>query len=159
MNELMTQTCCNRIAVVGMGNLLMSDDGIGVHVVHRLMEKQFENVDLIDAGTAIIHTADCLRGMQHIIVVDALKAGHEPGTIYLMSGDDVFETDYSLSIHSLGLKTALRFMAPDERPAEWTLVGVEPEKITNGMTLSGPVGNALSGAVRTVENLIEEWQA
>lgn len=155
----MTPTCCNQIAVVGMGNLLMADDGVGVHVVHQLMKKQFENVDLIDAGTAIIHTADCLRGMQHIIVVDALMAGHEPGTIYLMSGDEVFENDYSLSIHSLGLKTALRFMAPHDRPAEWTLVGVEPKDVIHEVQLSGVVQRAVPGVIRTVENLIEEWQA
>ncbi|WP_168433550.1 hydrogenase maturation protease [Pontiella sulfatireligans] len=148
-----------RIAVVGMGNLLMSDDGVGVHVVHQLQEKKIEGVELIDAGTAVIHTADCLRGVDRIVVVDALKAGQAPGTIYLMDGDEVFENDYSLSIHSLGLKTALRFLAPDEKPAEWSLVGVEPETLELGTRLSEPVSDAVSGAVRTVENLIEEWQA
>ena len=142
-----------------MGNLLMSDDGVGVHVLHRLQRKPLEGIELIDAGTAIVHTADCLRGVDHVVVVDALKAGRAPGTVYLMSGEDVFENDYCLSIHSLGLKTALRFIAPDEEPVDWTLVGVEPEKLEYGMQLSPAVWAAVSGAVRTVENLIEEWRA
>lgn len=148
-----------RIAVVGMGNLLMSDDGVGVHVLHKLQEEHFNGVDLIDAGTAVIHTADCLRDAGHIVVIDALKAGHKPGTLYLMSGEDVFENDYSLSVHSLGLKTALRFLAPDSEPLDWTLVGVEPATIDCGTELSLAVREAIPGAVRTVENLIEEWQA
>lgn len=155
---MMVKEHTEQIVVVGMGNLLMADDGIGVHVVHQLQQKQFENVELIDAGTAVIHTADCLRGARHIIVVDALEAGEEPGTIYLMSGEEVFENDYSLSVHSLGLKSALRFLAPDERPPDWTLVGIEPENISPEMKLSTSVENAIPGAVRTVENLIEEWQ-
>jgi hydrogenase maturation protease len=149
----------SRIAVVGMGNLLMSDDGVGVHVLHRLQEKPPEGAELIDAGTAVIHTADCLRGADHIVVVDAVQAGQKPGTIYLMSGEDVFENDYSLSVHSLGLKTALWFLASGEESADWTLVGVEPETLEHGTRLSPAVSNAVPGVMRTVENLIEEWQA
>ncbi len=148
-----------RLAVVGMGNLLMSDDGVGVHVLNKLREKPPEGVELIDAGTAVLHTADCLRGVDHVVVVDAFKAGQKPGTIYLMSGDDVLENDYSLSVHSLGLKTALRFLAEGDESIDWTVVGVEPETLEQGMQLSQAVRESVSGAVRTVENLIEEWQA
>ncbi|WP_372808434.1 hydrogenase maturation protease [Pontiella sp.] len=148
-----------RIAVVGIGNLLMSDDGVGVHVVQALQERNLENVELIDAGTAVLHTADCLRGVDLVVVVDALQAGREPGTVYLMSGSDAVENDYGLSVHSLGLKTALNFLAPGELPAEWTVVGVEPETVEQGMGLSEAVRAAVPGAVRTVENLIEEWRA
>ncbi|VGO17279.1 Hydrogenase 2 maturation protease [Pontiella desulfatans] len=148
-----------RIAVVGMGNLLMSDDGVGVHVLHELQKRGLKGVELIDAGTAVIHTADCLRGADHIVVVDAFKAGRKPGTVYLISGDDIFENDYTLSVHSLGLKTALRFLEPGEDMMDWTLVGVEPATLEHGMELSDAVREAVEGAVRTVENLIEEWQA
>lgn len=147
-----------KIAVVGMGNQLGADDGIGIHVLHELDKEHFENVDLIDAGTAVIHTADALRDADHIIVVDALRAGHRPGTLYLMSGGALFENGPSLSVHSLGLRTALRFMAPGKEEVDWTLVGVEPARSGTGTELSEPVRNAVAGAVRTVENLIEEWQ-
>jgi hydrogenase maturation protease len=155
----MIANCKERIAVVGMGNLLMSDDGVGVHVVQSLQGRNLPGVELIDAGTAVIHTADCLRGVDHIVVVDALKAGREPGTVYLMSGEDVVENDFSLSVHSLGLKTALKYFAQGDVPAEWTVVGVEPEKVEQGMGLSDAVRDAVPGAVRTVENLIEEWRS
>lgn len=148
-----------RIAVVGMGNLLMSDDGVGVHVLQRLGIKNQDGVELIDAGTAIIHTADCLRGIEHVVVIDALKGGEPPGTIYMMSGDDVMENDYTLSVHSLGLKTALKFLALNEDPVEWTLVGIEPDSLVCGMHLSPTVEAALPDAVHMVEQLIEEWQA
>ncbi|NNJ69881.1 MAG: hydrogenase maturation protease [Kiritimatiellales bacterium] len=147
-----------RIAVVGMGNLLMSDDGVGVHVVHKLRKKCLEGVELIDAGTAVIHTADCLREVDRIVVVDALKAGHPPGTVYRMSGNEVLENDYSLSVHSLGLKTALMFLGSEDTPADWTLVGVEPETLERGMRLSDAVQEAVPAAMRAVENLIEEWR-
>lgn len=148
-----------RLAVVGMGNLLLSDDGVGVHVLNKLRENPPEGVDLIDAGTAVLHTADCLRGVDRVVVVDAVKGGQKPGTIYLMSGDDVLENDFSLSVHSLGLKTALRFLGESDESVEWTVVGVEPETLKHGMQLSHAVRESVSGAIRAVENLIEEWQA
>lgn len=148
-----------RIAVVGMGNLLLSDDGVGVHVLNKLREQPPEGVELIDAGTAVLHTADCLCGVDRVVVIDAFKGGQKPGTVYLMSGDDVLENDYSLSVHSLGLKTALNFLASDEGSVEWTVVGVEPETLAYGMRLSSAVDEAVPGAMRAVENLIKEWQA
>ena len=148
-----------RVAVVGMGNLLMSDDGVGVHVLNKLREKPPEGVELIDAGTAVLHTADCLRGIDRIVVIDAFKGGQKPGTVYLMSGDDILENDYSLSVHSLGLKTALNFLASGEESAEWMVVGVEPETLEYGTRLSSAVDEAVPGAMRAVENLIKEWQA
>lgn len=148
-----------RLAVVGMGNLLLSDDGVGVHVLNKMRENPPEGVELIDAGTAVLHAADCLRGVDRVVVVDAVKAGQKPGTIYLMSGDDVLENDFSLSVHSLGLKTALRFLGEADEPVEWMVVGVEPETLEQGMQLSHAVRKSVPGAMRAVENLIEEWQA
>lgn len=147
----------NRIAVVGMGNLLLSDDGVGVHVLHKLRQTEHDGVQLIDAGTAVIHAADCLRGFNRILVIDAVKGGQSPGTVYLMDGDAVLENDFSLSVHALGLKTALRFLAPDETPAVWMLIGVEPENLGYGMRLSPPVWSALADVVRTAERVIGNW--
>ena len=147
-----------HIAVVGMGNLLMSDDGVGVHVVQKLQKSCPDDVELIDAGTSVIHTVDCLQGMEHIVVVDALKAGCRPGTVYQMNGDDTLENDPTLSVHSLGLKTALKFLMNDDVPEQWMLIGVEPESLELGIGLSPPVRGALPDAVRAVKNLIKEWQ-
>lgn len=147
------------LAVVGMGNLLLSDDGVGVHVLHKLQEQPDERVELIDAGTAVIHAADCLRGFSRVVVIDAFKGGQKPGTVYLVPGGDVMENDYSLSVHSLGLKTALKFLASGEEAIEWTLVGVEPERLDYGMQLSHAVDRAVPDVVRTVEKLIKEWRA
>lgn len=148
-----------RIAVVGMGNLLMSDDGVGVHALRILEKNGLDDVELIDAGTAIIHTADCLRDVDRILVMDAFKGGGSPGTVYVMEGDSVFENDYSLSVHSLGLKTALNFLTPSHAPREWTLIGIEPACLEHGMELSPQIEAVLPEVVRTAEKIINGWKS
>ncbi len=70
------------ILVLGVGNILLGDEGIGVHVVRELeKEKLSGNVELMDAGTALFSVVHLLKKRKKVIVIDAAKGGEEPGTI------------------------------------------------------------------------------
>ena len=98
----------NKILILGIGNLLMGDEGIGVHAV-RYLEKNFQRsqVDLLDGGTGGFHLLEYFQKYSKIIMIDATIDGQPPGTIQLLK--PTFSSDYppTLTAHDIGLKDLL----------------------------------------------------
>jgi hydrogenase maturation protease len=132
-----------RVVVLGIGNVLMSDEGIGVHAVEALQQRFVlpDNVEVVDGGTTGMELFPDLQGAQHLIVVDAVRVGEPPGTVVRLEGDEVpafFKT--KISPHQVGLSdvlAALRFSggAPDHV----VLIGVQPVSLELSMELSPQV--------------------
>jgi hydrogenase maturation protease len=131
-----------RVAVIGAGNLLQSDEGVGVHVIEAL-EREYtpSYVHLIDAGTAL---ADVLAGLddcRRVFVIDAVKGGSSPGTVYRLALKDLRERaekgQVSMSLHQMGLLDAVDMARLGGSLAESiTVIGVEPENLEPGIELS-----------------------
>ncbi|MDR3435181.1 HyaD/HybD family hydrogenase maturation endopeptidase [Telmatospirillum sp.] len=132
-----------RVVVLGIGNVLMSDEGIGVHAVDAL-QKRFalhDDVEVIDGGTTGMELLPDLEGAQYLVVIDAVRVGKPAGSVVRLEGDEVpafFKT--KLSPHQVGLSdvlAALRFSggAPDHV----ILIGVQPASLDMGMDLSPTV--------------------
>jgi len=82
--------CKKKIAVIGVGNILMGDEGVGVEVVRRLERlKYLGDVELIDAGTAFLDVVLELRSFEKVIIIDAVHGGEAAGTVYRFTLDDV----------------------------------------------------------------------
>lgn len=98
----------NKILILGIGNLLMGDEGVGVHVV-RYLEKNFQwrGVDVVDGGTGGFHLLEFFQKYPIIIMIDATIDGQPPGTIQLLKPK--FSSDYppTLTAHDIGLKDLL----------------------------------------------------
>src|SRR4030042_7180736 len=78
------------ILILGIGNLLLKDEGVGVHVVERLREIPLpENVEVLDGGTAGLDLVDFIGGRKKLIVIDAVNAGEKPGTIYRLTEENL----------------------------------------------------------------------
>jgi len=126
------------IVVVGVGNLLMTDEGIGIHVLQSLQESGLPaNVRLVDAGTSpdlIAYSGDCRK----LIIIDAARGGGEPGTVYRLLPDDLkTPAGAFLSAHELGVEQSLTLMKlTASEPEEIVIIGIEPEKIAWGLELS-----------------------
>ena len=93
------------ILILGLGNLLMGDEGIGVHAIKYLEKHTFpSNIRLIDGGTGGFHLLEYLQEYQKIIMIDAIMDGSEPGTIRVIKPK--FSSDFpkALSAHDIGLK-------------------------------------------------------
>jgi len=147
-----------RTAVMGAGNLLMSDDGVGVHVIQVLRTKQGlpGDVKLIDAGTAALDVLQFLDDIDRLIIVDAVKGGGPPGTIYQFSPEDVSEEpSRRLSLHQISLFQALntRKMLGSTLPG-LVIIGVEPKSISPGTSLSPEVQAAVDKVVDTIVALV-----
>ena len=127
-----------RIAVIGVGNLLLKDEGIGVHIARALQQIDIpHDIKIIDGGTSPdlpCHTKDVDR----LIIIDAVKAGSQPGTIYRFHPHDVhIESERIISLHELGLEQSLEMMRlMGSEPKETVIIGIEPKEIDWGTELS-----------------------
>ncbi|TNF50043.1 MAG: hydrogenase maturation protease, partial [Deltaproteobacteria bacterium] len=98
------------LLVMGVGNTLRGDDGFGVAVLDEVGHRAVPcNVDLLDAGTSIIDLMEELNGRRKVVVIDAVRGGQAPGTLYRFSPEDVkAEAVPADSLHQVGLLDTLR---------------------------------------------------
>lgn len=142
------------ILILGVGNILLKDEGVGVHVVKRLQEMNLPpDVEVLDGGTAGFALLDQIEGRKKVIVVDTVKGGHPPGTLYRMTARDLEEQAKSrLSVHDIGL-TDLLILADlfkIEKP-EMVVIGVEPRDMESaGLELSPEVEQKIPKVVQCV---------
>ncbi len=143
-----------RIIVLGVGNILLTDEGIGVRTVDQL-QKDYElppEVIVIDGGTCGMEMLEDLSCADHIIIIDAVRSGKDPASIVRLVGDQVpvfFKT--KLSPHQIGLSDVLATLAlTGEQPGGVTVIGVEPVSLETGMALSPQVEALLPEVVNLV---------
>jgi hydrogenase maturation protease len=148
----------NPILVLGLGNPLQSDDGVGCHVIKALESHALAgDIDLIDGGTLGVGLVNLFEGRRWIIVVDAAEMGESPGTIKRLEPKDVREansgTPYSL--HHLGVAEALQLASALNLPLpKITLFGIQPMRIGWGDTLSAPVQVAIPHVVSAILQIL-----
>lgn len=146
------------IMVVGIGNYILQDEGVGVHVVNHLKEMELpEQVSLVDGGTHSYDLVDFFCQADIIIVVDALKAGGEPGTIYRAPLEDLGlkKDENSTSLHQMSFIEAVQMVNLLGHHPQITVFGVEPKTIDWGLELTPEISAKLP---RLVELVTEEIQ-
>jgi hydrogenase maturation protease len=141
----------SRLLVAGLGNLLLRDDGIGVHVVQDLQDDPPPGTLAVEIGTAVLDALHLLEAVEHVLAIDAMRAGGPPGTLYTCAIDDI-APDHRTSLHELSLVSALRFLPEGRRPRV-TVLGVEPEVIDYGMELSPALQQALPQVIAAARSL------
>ncbi len=151
------------ILVIGMGNVLMQDEGIGVRAVEEL-ESQFAipfgpgGADIVDGGTTGTELLEPMRGVGHLLVADAVNTGAPAGTLVRLADEQVpafFQT--KLSNHQLGLSDLLALLTlTGEAPHHVTIIGMVPHHLENKLGLSP---EAQAGLPRMVAMLADELRA
>jgi len=151
-----------RIAVLGVGNLLLQDEGIGVHLVQKLAEIIDDvNVKIIDAGTFPDFLSLVEDNLDKLIIVDAVKNGDTPGTIYRFDFDVVdLQGAPPFSIHDIGVIDSIRTMALfNKQPKSTVVIGIEPKTIDFGLELSPEVDEKLPKIIDLVLQEIKQTTA
>ena len=147
------------ILVVGIGNILLRDEGVGVHVVRAMANVPLpDGVELLDGGTAGADLLDAISERDKLIVVDALDAEVPPGEIVRMKPDDLAAgTSESISLHEFGIAETLmmaRRLNCGSRDA--TIIAVKPKDIRCGMELSSEMHGWMP---RIIEAVLDEIAA
>ena len=122
--------------VLGIGNVLLRDEGIGCHVVNALEGIPLPDVTVIDGGT-YPDMLQLLEDTDKLVIVDAVKGGGVPGEIYHLHLEDItLEHKPFLSLHDMGLADSLKLMQLWHKIGEAVIIGVEPKEINWGLELS-----------------------
>ena len=154
-----------RVLVAGIGNIFLGDDGFGVEVVRRLVERPLpEGVEVKDFGIRGMDLAYALQEDYGLVVlVDATPRGGEPGTVYLIEPEIEEDGEATLDTHGMDpVKVIKLSRVLGARPARTLVVGCEPQVVPGWedydemlMELSEPVRAAVEEAVDLVESLVE----
>jgi hydrogenase maturation protease len=145
-----------RVVVLGVGNLLLSDEGVGVHVANKLMEMDLPpEVDVVEGGTDGFRLMNVVTGAARLIVVDAVKGGGPPGSIYRFDIKDAptYPDEYKTSVHQIGILEVVHLSELIGKAPETTIIGVEPKSLDMGMELSPEVKAKVP---RIIELVLEE---
>jgi hydrogenase maturation protease len=157
-----------RVLVLGAGNILLKDEGVGVHVVREMQRRNMpDDVRLVDAGTAGLDVLMSAEKAKKLVVIDALRAGGKPGTIYKMrleteQKDELLRIFGSkdtsgMSLHQVGLVEALSIVDKMQcAPEEIVVIGIEPEEVNYGLELTNSVRRKILKIMNTVLEEIED---
>jgi len=131
----------DKILIVGIGNLLCRDEGIGVHVIQEMENMKLpDHIDLLDMGTSTLDLISYLEGVKKLIAIDAMKAGGTPGTIYKCRPEDLLpEEKGPISLHEIGLLESLNMAQKMGMKIDTVIIGVEPKILDWGMELTEEV--------------------
>lgn len=133
------------VLVLGVGNLLMGDDGLGVCAVQAMQNAPRDpSIALLDAGTAMFAAAIEVERADRLIILDAIRTGRRPGTLILLDGTRLGQpAGAPRSLHEYGVAHLLAGCDPARRPGQITVLGLEPAALGFGLGLSDPVREAL----------------
>ncbi len=149
-----------RILVLGLGNILLSDEGLGVAAIERLTatHRLGAEVEVLDGGTMGLDLLYRLEGVGHLIIVDAIRSGGAPGDIMRLEGDEIPKMlATKMSMHQVGLQELLAVSElRGALPAHVVLWGMEPAWLDWGTSLTPAIAGQLDALVEAVACEVEQ---
>ncbi|MGA7178414.1 MAG: HyaD/HybD family hydrogenase maturation endopeptidase [Thiobacillaceae bacterium] len=153
-----------KTLVLGIGNTLLSDEGIGVHVTQQLqrMLPLSDDIEVLDGGTLSFTLAGPIEEADALIVVDAAQLKSSPGTLKVFEGDEMdafLLGNRKSSVHEVGLTDLMSIaMLTGHWPEKRALVAIQPEKVDWGDTPTPHVAAAVPLACNHIQSLIGNWR-
>jgi hydrogenase maturation protease len=153
----------NKTLVLGIGNTLLSDEGVGIHVINQLiLENEFSpDVFYMDGGTLSFTLAQSIESCDQLIVVDASEIKSAPGAVQVFENEamDYFITNGNKkSVHEVGLVDVMSIaMLAGNLPSRRALVGIQPESLDWGEHPTEAVRQAIPLACEEVNRIIQRW--
>lgn len=151
-----------RITLLGIGNILLSDEGYGVRIIQELRRRyRFPaNVQLIDGGTLGLELLPYISKEERLLIIDAVNGAGEPGTFFRFVGDEVKAYfSQKVSLHEMGVNDILWALEVTGQPIEEVVViGVKPESIKLGLSLTAIISDTIDSTVAAVIAELNCWQ-
>ncbi|OGR25087.1 MAG: hydrogenase [Desulfobacterales bacterium RIFOXYA12_FULL_46_15] len=149
-----------KLLVLGVGNTLMMDEGIGVHAIYEFLKEKDQydetQIDFIDGGTFTQDIFYLFEEYEKLLVLDVVRAGHPPGTIYSLDEEDLVQNEKQvLSLHDVDLLDSLNMAQMRGHRPTLKVVGIEPEKINWGTELTPTLAKAFPDFVKAARKHIE----
>jgi len=143
-----------RVLILGLGNLLLGDEGVGVQVAEELKGLELpDGVSVVEGGTAGLGLIGLMEGYQKVIIVDAADMGRPPGCVLRFTPLEaqLKTAEAPLSLHQIGLGEVLALAeALEVAPAELVIIGIQPSRVEMGAGLSSEVEGAIPQIIRII---------
>ena len=150
-----------RKLILGIGNLLNRDEGVGIHAIRALQQKNAtSDFEIIDGGTLGLNLLPLVEESSHLLVLDAIDGHKEPGTLIELAREEVplFST-IKMSQHQLLFQEVLALaQVRGHLPAHLALIGIQPADLEVGVDLSPTVAQTLPRLIARAEALAREWK-
>jgi hydrogenase maturation protease len=144
------------ILVLGLGNVLFQDDGVGVHLIRKLKKDPIPKIVYAEVGTAVLGALHLIEWADKILAIDAMQAGGRPGTIYSSGVENAENPGAKESLHGKTLLSSFKFLSRKNPPAT-RILGIEPENFAFGLDLSPSVQASLPQVIHTVRTILRIW--
>ncbi|HCL81557.1 MAG TPA: hydrogenase expression/formation protein [Nitrospiraceae bacterium] len=149
------------LCVIGLGNILLKDEGIGVHAANAVKERYAfsPDVDIIDGGTIGLDLLPIIEGRDRVMIVDAVDFGKEPGHIGIIKDKDIPSVlNSKLSVHHIGLSDVLFTAAfMDITPSEICLVGIQPKSLDVGLDMTPEIDGKMEDMINLIIKTLQSW--
>lgn len=151
------------VLILGIGNTLLTDEGVGVHLVERMRREvgEIEGVEYLDGGTLSFTLAGPISRAEGLIVVDAARLGEAPGTLKVFHDEamDRYLAGNRASVHEVSLGDLLDITRLSERlPVRRCLVGIEPDSVAWGERPSPGMDSVLDLGIEKILSILEMWR-
>ena len=148
-------------ALIGLGNILLKDEGVGVHAVNTVRERfSFSpGVEIVDGGTMGLDLLPFFQTHDRVLLVDAVDFGREPGHIGVVEDDNIPSVlNTKLSVHHIGLSDVLlsaRLIR--ETPIKVCLIGIQPGSLDVGLDMTEGIRGKIEVLIGLVIGKLKEW--
>jgi hydrogenase maturation protease len=151
-----------KITILGIGNTLFTDEGVGIHLL-PILEEKFKNdegIEIIEGLTDGMKLLGPVEDAENLIIIDAINAGKAPGTIISLQGDEIpAYFGVKMSIHQMGFQEVLLAAKMRERyPKRIAMFGMQPASLELGLELTKTISEKLPELSAAVINQVEEWR-
>lgn len=151
----------NRKIILGLGNTLNKDEGLGVHALKaiELLLGEIEGLEFVDGGVLGLNLLPWVEESSHLLVLDAINARKEPGSVIELTGDQIpMYTGIKMSDHQITFQEVLGLAKFREKlPPNLHLIGAQPVDIAIGLDLSPQIDSIIPEIVTRAENQLSDW--
>lgn len=150
-----------KITLIGLGNLLLRDEGIGIHVI-RALEADYQadpDLEIVDGGTAGLDLLPYIEDRDRVLFVDVVNFRQEPGYIGVLENQEIpVLFTHKDSLHHLGLLDVLAAaQLLDRSPREVCLIGIQPHSVETGIELSSLLQARLPELLARIVARLQDW--
>lgn len=150
-----------KIMVMGVGNILLSDEGLGVRFLDELAKSALpDNVEILEGGTAGLELVHLVQDIDFLIIVDALNANAEPGALFRFQPGDlqIMPEQYEVSFHQIGIIEVLTMANVLGKAPQTLIFGIQPKSLEWGLEISPEIQGLFPKLVELVQKEIESIQ-
>ena len=150
-----------RILVLGLGNILLQDEGLGVRAVERMAARYRlpPDVQVVDGGVMGLDLLPYLEGVSHLLIIDAVQIGQPAGSLVRLEGEAIpAALQVKMSMHQVGLQELMALAGfQGTLPEQLVLWGLEPASLEWGLELSAPIAAQIDALVDAAMGELRAW--